>query len=102
SCHGDAPPANATITASSTHAAASTAAAEPSASLPTRVADRPRSVRILASTGKAVIDIAVLMKSTKTTGSDGLYWVDASQIAVAPPRMKGSTVAPTAMPATVR
>ncbi len=58
-------PARPTTTASSVQASTSAIAALASAIPPMRVRCRPRSVRMRASTGNAVADIAVPMNSAK-------------------------------------
>ena len=62
------PTATATTTASSDHATTSSIAAQASASTPTGVRCMRRSVRIRASTGNAVIDIAAPRKSANASG----------------------------------
>ena len=79
-------PCHADDDASRHHAVTSLTAAQVSAATPSSVRVRPRSVRIRASTGNAVIDIATPMNSAKATNAHAGLAEAADKIAAPAPQ----------------
>ncbi len=98
---GSPPAATATTSASSDHPTTSFRAAQARANTPTWVRCMPRSVRIRASTGNAVIDSAMPMNSTNASGGtvcpSTTLCNGYSSRAIVVPSAKGSTSVPAAM-----
>jgi hypothetical protein len=92
----DSPPVAATVTTSASidHASTSSTAAEPSARPPMAVRCMPRSVRMRASTGNAVTDMAAPRNSANGS-TRSTWWRPASQIASVTPRPIGRMIDPT-------
>ena len=92
---GPLPATTATTNASNVQAMMSSTAAQANANTPVDVRCMPRSVRMRASTGKAVIDIATPRNSARASGGTGpsavSSWLGYSSNAKPAPNAKGST-----------